>query len=271
MKTSKSGLEESKLIVEQLVHKASMEYGVLSYDEIRAATPPSILNSTRFEAILVALAGMDIEIVDNLTARCMRFIEQIKLRNKITLIPYCEEKWFQGAYSTIQRTLRDSYKPLSANQKVLCGDIAIGGICNLKAGSFDDECRNLINLISRKFHLSIGHAQKLISILMKYAFCVYHTKPNELPGKWQRIAQDCKGQLLAPVDAIALRGLNSCAQFRPDSPAIEGAYIIIEGKRVPWSKLNSYAAYWTLQQHIRNLARKRKMTPLELEMTHLWK
>ena len=213
----------------------------------------------------------------------IRFIEQIRKGNRIKLVPFDEKEWFRGAYSTLQRTLRDGYKPLSSAQKESCREFCIQRLLRLKSASFDKCLEQLIKDLSSQYSISIGHSQKLLSIITKYAFAVYHGFPQKLPVKWSEFVASNKRSLPVPIDAIVLHALktgypdcfedikSSQSQNRNtgklNSPA---AYLHVKNKWQPWSRLTDYDAYFSLQDRIRFLANETNVSPLEFEMIKLW-
>lgn len=205
------------------------------------------------------------------------FINQLKLRNRISLQPFDQQKWFQGAYSTIQRTLRKEFKPLSRDEKATCAKLLFSEIPLLSGQNFDVNLKNLILQIATEFNVSIGHAQKLISILAKYAAACH----GEIPQDWKSLIHSEFERLPVPIDAIVLFQLKDrYPEMFCDIIAGSGmdtekrltywARVAEQNTTVSWSRISDYKTYWSLQERIRKLAKAENLAPLEFEMRHLW-
>lgn len=209
------------------------------------------------------------------------FIEQLKARNKIKLLPFNMERWFSGSYSTIQRTLRGSFSPLSNADKSKCADILFREIPRLSGKNYDSKLKFLILNTAKDFNLSIGHAQKLVSILTKYAAACYNYPDARVPEDWKSFAQFEFGNLPVPIDAIVLYKLKQLypeqfndivagtARDKKGRP-IYWAKVLKNGASQTWSRISDYDTYWSLQVRLRVLAEENNLAPLEFEMRHLW-
>lgn len=209
------------------------------------------------------------------------FLSQLREKNRIKLVPFDEQRWFRGAYSTIQRTLRDEFKPLTEDSKVSCASVLFKDIPKLKGNVFDQNLKDLILKTAKDFNVSIGHAQKLISVLTKYAAACHHHSDSQVPDDWKKLVQSKLGRFPVPVDAIVLYRLK---QHYPDqfSDVIAGsgqdkkgrqtfwAKVVKNGVSQTWSRISDYETYWSLQKRIRALAKANKVAPLEFEMRCLW-
>lgn len=209
------------------------------------------------------------------------FIDQLKARNRIDLLPFDRQEWFRGAYSTIQRTLRDNFPPLSEANKSKCADMLFQEIPRLSGQDFDQKLKSLILKTAKDFNVSIGHAQKLISILTKYAAACHRHPDAQMPEDWKSFAQSEFGRMPVPIDAIVLYQLKKLyPQEFSDVEAGTGkdkkgrptysAKIVKNGASQAWSRISDYDTYWSLQTRIRALAEAKKVAPLEFEMRHLW-
>jgi len=47
----------------------------------------------------------------------LQFEDQIRIRNRVQIRPPNQERWFRGAYSTLQKTLRRKFAPFTEKQK----------------------------------------------------------------------------------------------------------------------------------------------------------
>jgi hypothetical protein len=213
----------------------------------------------------------------DLAKEFMQYIQQ--RRNSISLTPFCEQEWFRGAYSTIQMPFHGN--SLDCKDKKECAKVLTKSLLSLKKKTFDKEVSSLITKLSNRFHISIGEAQKIVSIFCKYAFCVFHTEPEELPEKWVSFVKRHQNNFLVPIDTIVLFSLKNKKDFKGFIKAWRSkkqngcnsysAYIMVCGVKTPWSKLSCLGTYWCIQKQIRRLAKIRKMRPLKYEMHDLWR
>lgn len=209
------------------------------------------------------------------------FIDQLKARNRIDLLPFDRQEWFRGAYSTIQRTLRDNFSPLSEANKSKCADMLFQEIPRLSGQDFDQKLKSLILKTAQDFNVSIGHSQKLISILTKYAVACHRNFEAQIPEDWKSFAQSEFGRLPVPIDAIVLFHLKAhypkkfsdveagTGKDKKGRPTYWARVVIEEGSQA-WSRISDYDTYWSLQERIRGLAEAQNVAPLEFEMRHLW-
>lgn len=212
------------------------------------------------------------------------FIIQIANRNRIVLSPFDKAHWFSGSYSTIQRTLRNGFSPLTDKQKTNCAKLLFCNIPALRVGEFDKKLRDLVEQVAHDYCLSKGHAQKLVSILCKYAVAVHFAKLVDLPCDWQNLVSTHAERLPVPIDTIVLFSLKEKYPYdfkdvnagrTLDNKKKRYIYYATIGKTsccrgVAWSRLTDYDSYWSLQTRIRGLAKAEKLSPLEFEMRHLW-
>lgn len=212
---------------------------------------------------------------------CSRFIQQLEERNRIKLLPWDEARWFRGAYSTVQRTLRGDFSPLTRPQKSSLTELLFGEIPRIAGRNFDKRLKHLIERLVPEFSISIGHAQKLISILLKYAVVCHHCHPGSIPNAWTNLIEAHVGHLPVPIDAIVLYRLANlfpkqfghvCAGSGRDKRGrpTYWATVTSGAKSEAWSRVSTIKTYWSLQERIRLLAASRGCTPLEFEMKNLW-
>mgnify|MGYP006983099165 CR=1 FL=1 len=210
-----------------------------------------------------------------------KFVHQLLKRNRIRLLPFDRREWFRGAYSTIQRTLRNEFRPLSAEQKMQCVETIFSRIAALRAEQFDADLQALLVELSTEYAISLGHAQKLVSILIKYTFVCCEMREAHVPEPLRVFVQTNKARLPVPVDAIVLGAL--AIQF---PKAFQDIVVKVTSARevrrsysakiqqsshwVSWSRLSEYRVYESVQVRVRELAVGAMLTPLEFEMRHLW-
>jgi hypothetical protein len=109
-----------------------------------------------------------------------------------------QKQWFGGAYRTIQKTLHGRYAPMTDEHKKSCSDLIWRELPILTVDRFDDAVGDIIDHISDNFKVSVGHAQKLVSILAKYAFVVYQLNSSSLPEVWREFVRLNQCRLLVP-------------------------------------------------------------------------
>jgi hypothetical protein len=202
---------------------------------------------------------------------CQRFLEQVRERNRIQLVPFSIDRWFRGAYSTIQRTLKGPYEPISQNDKRRCANLLVNNLTT-PADEFDRRLEKLLSDLAKEFSISYGHAQKLVSIMGKYAFVVYYAQPACLPKEWKSLVEAHQSLLPVPIDTIVLRRLREEYSTGIDDLIRRNLTIVQSDERgaVSWSRLDDALVYWRLQKHIRGLSMTNHMIPLEFEMRFLW-
>jgi hypothetical protein len=210
------------------------------------------------------------------------FIRQIYEGGCISVIPFCQNCWFSGAYSTIRRTLHGEFDSLKGQTLSECRDALFEGIANLGTGEFDPRLRTLIETVASDFGISIGHGQKLVSILLKYAFAATVLDDPNTPKPIGNVVLHHRSNLPVPIDAGVLYQLKS--RYKDQFGDVRGyrtqdadgefghtASIKLPDKRwVSWSRLDNYGIYWSLQTRIRKIAKSISMDPLEFEMRFLW-
>jgi hypothetical protein len=199
----------------------------------------------------------------------------------VRLGPYDRLVWFGGAYSTICRTLHHGFSPFTDAQIDDCSKILSRELPALTADSFDASLRNLVKDISNRFSVSIGHAQKLISIIIKYAYASHLANNAALPREWSTLIQSSEFLLPVPIDSIVLYSLqeiypddfNDVWAERRRSKAGKATYnakIRENGLWARWSRISDFDSYWSIQTRIRAIASAANLSPLEFEMRHLW-
>ena len=210
------------------------------------------------------------------------FIARIAERNKIKLIPFDENSWFRGAYSTISRTLHGAYNPLDVKGRFLCQAFLMQTLPGLVGCNFDLELKALLTKISSDCRISIGHSQKLVGIVSKYAFTVSRVYPKDLPNNWKQYVDKNASLLPVPIDAIVLFNLkNKWPKYFEDIKATRtlnattnqynySAYVLQENCHVTWSRITDFDIYSSLQSRIRELACESNIATLEFEVSNLW-
>jgi hypothetical protein len=222
-----------------------------------------------------------------------KFISLLSARKQpIRLNPFNDANWLNGAYRTFSRTL---VCPLAQGEKnQLCKRFfsEFRRFSSLKVSSFDAKIKDVILKTAYDFSLTIGQAQKLVNILLKYHLCLYYSNLNPVWKKKEPWIGKLSPKLHVPIDSMVLyrlcqvaprqcRGLVTAARyssfkngkrrwhyyakvFHPRSSSAVKA-------KFAWSKIKDYEPYFKLQMLIRSLARKKKIAPMLYEMSYLWK
>lgn len=198
----------------------------------------------------------------------LQFENRIRTRNRIRIRPPGQREWFNGAYSTIRMALWHA-QPMPLAQRDSCSEILWRELPAIDdPDNFDSAVKRIILKISEANGITIGCAQKLVSILGKYAFVVYQLDPSCLPKEWCSFVKLNAKKLLVPIDNIVLFALRAQLQ----GVRIRGGeHMWItqpDGHNVTWSQIDSFECYWSLQQQIRTIADT--VIPLEYEMRNLW-
>jgi len=168
--------------------------------------------------------------------------------------------------------LHTDYSPLSDDQKKSCRMELFSRISGLVLSNSGEELDKMITHFSSKYKISIGHSQKLISIIIKYAYVANHIKCDDVPKDVKEFVSNNICHLPIPVDTIVLDILR---RDFPDNvfPISESGYSRIQqtnGAWVTWSRLQDIKSYRTLQTEMGHIATSKQWTPMEFEMRSLW-
>lgn len=223
-----------------------------------------------------------------------RFIDLLAGRppqKRVNLIPFDRDVWFRAAYSTISRGVPQGQFQTAA--KRACCDLIFNRIPQLRPAHLDADMQVLIILLAEMFPLSIGQAQKLVNIVLKYYACVYYSGRDPAWSAANQWVAALTHRQHVPIDSIVLYNLcrnapAACngfvwtrASFAYSQQAESfiwstSAYIYepdYDGNDTPrfaWSKIRTYAPYFRLQTIIRALAAEKNATPVLYEMQYLW-
>lgn len=184
--------------------------------------------------------------------------------NESGLRRFDHDAWFTDAYFTIQRTLHHGYVPLSPTQKTKLRDLLFAKLPELKARDFDIQWENLLRSVIRlsgangRGSLSFGHAQKIASIIVKYAYVAWalaDKKDFSLPQRWNEMIERCQARLPIPLDNIVLNKLMRLGVVKegPVHRANKNLVLIRDshaGQPVRWSRLNDATSYWNIQSAV---------------------
>ncbi len=123
----------------------------------------------------------------------------------------------------------------------------------------------------------------MAAILCKYAVVVYLCSPKDLPKKWINLVVSNIKHMPIPIDAIVLYNLKcKCGDDFEDVIAnkywdkkknnynYNAKITQAKDEYVCWSRLTDYKTYWSLQERIKHISNKKKMSPIEYEMRELW-
>jgi hypothetical protein len=196
----------------------------------------------------------------------------------VGLKKFNQDKWFIGAYGTMQRTKKGG---ISINQKQNIKTFIFNEIYNNNfefenQTEFDSWIFNTIKSVSVLGNLTIGQSQKIINILLKYYYCYYYSKIDNDFCVNHRHLEKTFQFLHAPVDNIILVALKEKFDNQDISSIIISSnnarfYIEDDDKFYPWSKLDDYEEYIKVQNFIEKLSSKEQLNgKLHFEMKYLW-
>ncbi len=193
----------------------------------------------------------------------LAFIEKVKKINSFN-----EERWFSGAYSTLNpfRTIEGG--SLSNEDKKILKYLLFSSIENLKSysvGDYDKWFYELAKKITdRVSKLSFGHAQKLINILMKYHFAYYYSDFDEDWKKRYLWLVHYFGHFHSPIDRKVL--INLTKKYNMEIPQ----------RKFSWTKWQweDKILYEEIQSKIKKIVENNEIynnNRLYFEMKELWK
>lgn len=207
----------------------------------------------------------------NLRYLSLDFIDALR-RRRIHLNPYNQIKWFCGAYGTVKRTKQGGVP--SRVRSVLAGFL-FSELSKLKASTFDSKLKQIIQQTSDQTALSIGQAQKLCNMLIKYHIAYYF---SGLDINWNRQngwVKAIASKAHVPIDVQVLKNARSLyektftGRVTTGYPKIQ----LTKHSRISyvWSKVPTYNPIQVLQGLFRQLAKSKGISPIELEMRELWR
>ena len=212
-------------------------------------------------------------ILKQLSLNFIKLLASRKGPSKIRLHPYNSHVWFRGAYGTVMRTKQGGI-PLRIRCSLMKN--LFSQLPRLKQSNLDAKLKEIIQNTSTNTGLSIGQSQKLCNMLIKYHIAYYF---SDLDKKWNNDN--------AWVKAVAPR-----AHIPIDKEVLKKAYLLhpktfsglINIKGYPkisktkhsktlysWSKVPTYSQIQVLQDHFKQLAKSKGISPIELEMRELWR
>jgi hypothetical protein len=212
-----------------------------------------------------------VTVTTNIATLAQTFIHKIAQDNRIRLSPFDRTRWLKGAYSTMQRTLRDGYEPLSPEQKSKLEKWLFAEVLCDRAHSLDN-LESIIGSIASQYRISAGHSQKLVGMLSKYAYAATCVSLPDLPLDIKAYVDRNLMLLPVPIDNYVLGAL--LADHRPDFPDIIdrglGFRLRDSTGDFPWSRMIQSSTWRSMQARIQAIAKSRLQSPLEFEMRSLW-
>jgi hypothetical protein len=193
---------------------------------------------------------------DRRRAACVAFIEGVSIRKGRTrLVPFGHEAWFQCAYLAIQRSLPQGPPPASHARLQLALFDQVHTLQGQPPGAepFDAWAAGAIRALAEGYGLSVGQAQHLLGLLLKYYYC-YHCAGYDpqwnaehrfiaLHGPWLHV----------PLDSHTLLHLGityACPEIYVN-PTRTGAALRVGAALVGWSRLDDLDTYAAVQRFIR--------------------
>ena len=193
------------------------------------------------------------------------------------LMPYVFKNWFIDAYNTfaIAITLGKKGKnPLSETEKNECAQFVWDELQKLTADNLDAKWQEIIKKLVAKYpkSLRVGTAQFLISLPCKFAYLLWVIYPDELKEPWRKLLEAIGSKCPVPINRNVIYNLRK--RYFKEFPDLRcrglERHVLSEGAWVPWTQLENYATYWSLQKRIRALADQEQITPMEFEARYLW-
>lgn len=209
----------------------------------------------------------------NLVDLSKTFVVQIE--KQINLSVYDFDKWFDSAVKTVNclnlsnlfKSRKKTYEAWKRTNKQILKDSILQLLKSLKDSfeSFDTR----IEEIAKETKLPFGTIQKIVTILIKYIVTSYYSKRERSRVvenfSWVKNSNFVK-KLPPPVDSLVLKslkllGVNDLNIKIQNSVKIDN---------MAWSKMDMNT-YIKIQRKISYLAEIDGVSPLELEMSKLWK
>ena len=185
-------------------------------------------------------------------------------------------EWFRGAWSTVQRTTRlspnknESLADQKEQMRRLLTNFMTG---KRRPSDFDRDWATLLTelmSVSKSRPLTLGMAQKLASVFVKYGYCVHHGIGKNI-GLGAKMLETCEGVLFVPIDRVAIGKLRTIAPCSFMASKLGGESLQqADGRWVRWSSLQCWSTYMRFQEICRIEASKLRQSPLEFEMRNLW-
>ncbi|HII85393.1 TPA: hypothetical protein HA273_02185 [Candidatus Bathyarchaeota archaeon] len=201
--------------------------------------------------------------VEDFRAESLAFATRVKLVKH-----YDQERWFRGAYSTLNARFTIDGGGLSKETKEALKRALFSSIEKLKTSSPDDYDKWFYELAMRITYsdskLSFGHAQKLINILMKYHFVFFYSDFDESWKKRYSWLAPCFGYFHAPVDRKVLQNLSD--RYSAEIPINKFSWT-----KWQWKEKGLYEEVQSLVQKMAENNEKYHNNRLFFEMKELWK
>ncbi len=201
---------------------------------------------------------------------CVDFCETIGLQ------AFNRDKWFTATFATMQRTNRGGTTNAQRTEikEFLYTELYDPRFKFKNQGEFDVWFYAAAEKVQTIGNLTFGQSQKVINILFKYYFCFYYSEKDSKFNELHKFLVNSFSYFHAPIDNIVLLELKRKynAEDLNNIIIIGGqARFIIDGYKVPWSKLDNKMTYNNIQSFIQRLTNQRILScKLEFETKNLW-
>jgi len=199
-----------------------------------------------------------------------------KFTKYVRLHPYDQPRWFRRCYSSVQRTVHGGLRRSVRRElrsRLFDGVARLEGLQAEQEG-FERWHRALLDEVQACSGLSLGQAQKLINLLLKYHYAYFHADIDQEWAEQHQFIEAFSPFFHVPIDVYVLVslkrkygyplvGLNASATY---------ATLRVGDRHVAWSRLTERVPYEHVQAFIQDLAADRStyVSPLHFEMRELW-
>jgi hypothetical protein len=197
-------------------------------------------------------------ISNELHVLCAQFCQDIALfKGRVRLIPFEPQAWFRCVYFSIQRTVtgglpQDSYEQL---RHALFDAIYALPEQPQTAEAFEEWIASTIQKHAEQYGISIGQAQKLINLLLKYYYCYYHADIDPSWNAQHQFIVQYSPFFHIPLDNYVLVSL----KLKYACPAIHinrshtYATLRVGDELVSWSRLEDLPTYVQMQGFVQEM------------------
>jgi len=199
-----------------------------------------------------------------------------KFTTYVRLHPYDQPRWFRRCYSSVQRTVHGG---LGRSVRRELRSRLFDGVTRLEGLAVTQEAfaawhGALLDEIQGCSGLSLGQAQKLVNLLLKYHYAYLHAGIDQEWAERHQFIDVLSPYFHVPIDVYVLVRLRT--KYGYPLAALNStktyATLRVGEQRVAWSRLTERAPYEHVQQFISGLTTDRSVyvSPLHFEMCELW-
>lgn len=204
------------------------------------------------------------------------FIEMLYQRKRparINLTVYNQKEWFRGVYSTVQRVIPAGTFTVETMARIRKSLFDFINTLQMSQQVHQDIMDFIGNLTVEFAPMTIGQAQKLINMLLKYHTCFFLSERDTIWNDNNAWIQQNWKYFHVPIDSQVLKKLVEIDTelFSHNILLRYNLVTVIDGHETrPWSKIANLPTYEQLQSLIANKSNQLNFYPLEFEMRCLW-